>query len=335
MKSIGKKKTCALIVAFSLLLILAIILWHGHTPKVSGTSEKVTLGTVLEFSSLIWVAEDRGFFSQSGLDVKLNTYGAGVFALRDLLASKADFATCSEFVFVRESFAHKDLRVIATIDKAFEGDLVARRDSGIRDYSDLRNKRLGLMMATSAEFFFSIMLTLHKFDKDDLEITDVGLPEQVEMIEQGKLDAIITWQPYTSDALSRLGGNGIALPAQSDQPMNWVIVTKEETLKNRPAAIQRLLSAVAVAETFISKEREMSQEITARRLGSDKSRVRQSWSHHSYRLTLDQSLILAMENQASWLISNRLVKGAVVPNFLHFIHQDALKAVNKEAVSIY
>jgi NitT/TauT family transport system substrate-binding protein len=51
-------------------------------------------------------------------------------------------------------------------------------------------------------------------------------------------------------------------------------------------------------------------------------------------LTLDQSLILAMEDEARWMISNNLTTEKTVPNFLDYIYAYGLKSVKPAAVTI-
>jgi NitT/TauT family transport system substrate-binding protein len=58
------------------------------------------------------------------------------------------------------------------------------------------------------------------------------------------------------------------------------------------------------------------------------------WSQNEYGLSLEQSLILAMEDQARWMIINNLTAETEVPNFLDYIYEDALEEIKPEAVNI-
>jgi hypothetical protein len=58
------------------------------------------------------------------------------------------------------------------------------------------------------------------------------------------------------------------------------------------------------------------------------------WSKTDLSLTLDQSLVLAMEDEARWMIENNLTADKQVPNFLDFIHEEALEAIKPQAVNI-
>ena len=58
------------------------------------------------------------------------------------------------------------------------------------------------------------------------------------------------------------------------------------------------------------------------------------WSQNQFSLSLDQSLITAMEDEARWMIKNNLTTEKQVPDFLDYIYEDGLKAVKPEAVNI-
>ncbi len=51
-------------------------------------------------------------------------------------------------------------------------------------------------------------------------------------------------------------------------------------------------------------------------------------------LALGQWLLVAMEDRARWAIRQRLVEATAVPNFLDWIHADALAAIKPDAVSL-
>jgi len=58
------------------------------------------------------------------------------------------------------------------------------------------------------------------------------------------------------------------------------------------------------------------------------------WQRYQFSLSLDQSLILAMEDEARWMIKNKLTRENQVPNFMNYLYLDGLKAVKPEAVNI-
>jgi NitT/TauT family transport system substrate-binding protein len=58
------------------------------------------------------------------------------------------------------------------------------------------------------------------------------------------------------------------------------------------------------------------------------------WPRYQLALSLEQSLITAMEDEARWMINNNLTGEKQIPDFVNYIYIDGLKAVKPEAVNI-
>ena len=58
------------------------------------------------------------------------------------------------------------------------------------------------------------------------------------------------------------------------------------------------------------------------------------WSDYQFSVTLDQAQLLAMQDEAQWLISNHLTNATTVPNFISYVYEDGLKSVKPGAVNI-
>ena len=71
-----------------------------------------------------------------------------------------------------------------------------------------------------------------------------------------------------------------------------------------------------------------------KRLSADTALVESIWSRDQFTVSLDQSLVVAMEDEARWMIKNMLTAEKEVPFFNDYIYEDALKAIKPEAVNI-
>ena len=58
------------------------------------------------------------------------------------------------------------------------------------------------------------------------------------------------------------------------------------------------------------------------------------WDDFIFEISLDQSLIVTIEAEARWAIKNNLTDAREVPNYLDYIHMDALEKVKPEAIGI-
>ena len=71
-----------------------------------------------------------------------------------------------------------------------------------------------------------------------------------------------------------------------------------------------------------------------KRLNIDKEVVDATWDELRVTLYLDQSIVISLEDEARWAIRNNITNAKKVPNYLDYIHSDALKAVDARAVTM-
>ena len=122
--------------------------------------------------------------------------------------------------------------------------------------------------------------------------------------------------------------------AQSGQSLYALAVSTDKWLTDHPEIVKRFLKSLAQAEEFLVHHPSEAKVIIQKRLNIDEADLAAIWPQDTFSLSLDQSLILAMEDEARWLISNNLTTEKAVPNFLDYIYIDGLKAVKPGGVRI-
>jgi NitT/TauT family transport system substrate-binding protein len=313
------------------------ILWPRVPKNYLGKMESIIIGySPFESTALLWIAEDRHYFSRNGLNITMRKYDTGVGSLVGMLNGEADIAAgTTEFPVVGRALQKSRIRTIGSIDKSEFVYLVGRRDRGIEEVSDLKGKRVGTTLRTIAEFHLGRLLELHGLNMQDITLVDVKTPaEWVNAVVNGDIDAIATAQPYASLAKERLGASAVFWPAQSSQPQYALISSTDEWITKHPEPVRRLLKSLVQAEDYAIRNPDEAKAIVRKRLNLDAAYMETVWSQNQFSLSLDQALIVAMEDEARWMIKNNLTTEKNVPNFLDYIYEDGLKAVKPEAVNI-
>ena len=288
-----------------------------------------------ESTALFWIALEEGFFSENRINVSLKRYDSGAEALEGVAEGEADLCVgTTEFPLVGKAFSNTPVRALGTIDKGNFIYLVARKDR-IQNTSDLRGKRIGTTSGTVAEFHLGRYLTLHGMGMQDITLTDVRTPEGwVNDVADGKIDAIATAQPFANAARDRLGDNAMVLPLQSSQPLFALVIASDDWIAAHPETAARLLTSLAQAEEYAHTHPAESRDIVRKRLDLDFGYMDTVWQQNQFSLTLDQSLVLAMEDEARWMITNNGTNATTVPDFRHYIHTGALESVKPGSVNI-
>lgn len=327
-------------IGLSLIVLIILIIaggWYlGNSPgKYSGPPESIAIGgPPLEISALIYIADDQGFFRENGLNVTIRNYDTGASAANGLGAGEIDLATASESVLATNVLTNRPFRTVATIDK-YEGNfLIARKDRGIVKPSDLKGKKIGVVKGTTGEFYLGRFLELNGIPLTDVSIIDLKPAQMSDAITRGDVDAVLIWQPFANSIKTSLGPNAVLYPAQSGQVAFWQIIGRSTWLADHPALVDRFLSSLVRAEKFSTENPQTAKSIVQKRLQYDDAYITTVWPENQFSVSLDQSLILAMEDETRWMIQNNLTHAGTIPDFRNSIDMDSLDRIAPESVHI-
>jgi ABC-type nitrate/sulfonate/bicarbonate transport system substrate-binding protein len=323
--------------AIAALLWVSLGFWSCSRQDDLEKVESITVGyPPFESATLFYIAEDQSFFSRNGLKMTPRKYDTGVATLGGLLNREVDLAVgIAEFPLVGRSLQKEKLIIIGSIDKAEFIFLLGRKDRAIEKVSDLRGKRVGTTFGTVAHFHLGRFLNLHGMSIKDLTLVDVKTPEEwVNGVVTGEIDAVATAQPYADFVKDRLGENGVVWPAQSGQPLHGLVISSNAWISRHPEGTKRFLKSLAEAEGYLISHPAEAKAILQKWLNLDAASVERIWSRNQFSLSLDQALVVTMEDEARWMISEKLTAEAHVPDFLSCIDEDSLKAVKPAAVNL-
>jgi len=303
----------------------------------AGPMESITVAySPFESTALLWVAKDQRYFQENGLTVSFRKYDTGAASLAGVANGEADVVVgISEFPIVKSAFQSEKISVIGNADKGEFIYLVGRNDRGIQKASDLKGKRLGTAKGTISEYYLGRFLELNGMTIKDINLVDLKTPQEwVNAVVDGEIDAVVTAQPDANMARECLGANAFIWPVQSGQFLNGLIVSGNDWLAKHPGLAASFLKAMTQAEQYAERNPDKAKAIVKGGLNLDAGYVDTAWRQNQFTISLDQSLIVAMEDEARWMIGNNLTSEKTAPNFLDLISADSLKTVRPGSVRI-
>jgi ABC-type nitrate/sulfonate/bicarbonate transport system substrate-binding protein len=319
------------------ILLLPTLIFGSCSYEAEPVKKKtITIGMeATAVNSLIYIAQHMGFFSANNLEVIINDgYPSGAAATADMLEGKADISTAAELALVRYAIVGKPVLAIGSIDMFMHMKLISRKDLGIENVGDFDGKKIGVPIKTAADFKLDRFLKLHGVDTSKITIVDVQAPDAVDALINGAVEAIVTWQPNVMIIQDALGERAVTWQVQSGQLMYAILMTTERWIKKNPDLLKRLMISLLEAENYLIQNTDQAKGIVQKSLGYDERYLETIWPEHQFTVRLDQSLILAMEDQARWMIENNLTEGKNVPDFLDYINTQGLESVKPAAVNL-
>lgn len=307
----------------------------GSRARTESPPQDVQLAVAVQpLSAPIYVAHEQGFFRRHGLNIRLLSFATGREALDAVLAGDADYATAAETPLAEAIRRGDSPSIVGTIcTGANYHQIIARSDLNISGMGDLRGRRVGVPLGTTAGFFLHAQLITSGIDPDEIAVEDLPPRDLVERFSRGELDAICAWVPHTTHVLEALKDGVKVIPPKGDYPITWNLATRGEGLGQAPDSLLRLLRALLQAEQFIAEHPDDSVAITARAIGVSPAELRKDWEHYEFGVSLDQALIICLENQARWL-GHEAGELKLTVNMLAYLDPTALNSTHPKVVRI-
>jgi len=335
----GLKTVSPLLVLLLVLLAINFISCSKEDREgPGGYFEKITLGVPSSdypiFFAFILLAKEQGFFTEHGLGITYKFFPHGVGSLEALQNGDVDMAIGAEFPFVKQNLEGDRMKIIASIAQVDVLQLIARKDKGILEPVDLKGKRVAFIMKSQLEFCLDRFLVKYGLNLRDLEVLGLLPPDIEKSILDGTVDAVVFREPMISRIKAELGDNGIIWPVQNQQNVFWIIACKDIYVSEHSEAIERFLQAIRKAELFYLNDTQKSINIIIEKGNLNEQLFELMLPKIEYKLALEQSMLIAMEDEARWHIENHYTETKAVPNYLDQIYFIALHSVNPEAINI-
>jgi NitT/TauT family transport system substrate-binding protein len=219
-----------------------------------------------------------------------------------LVSGEADAATNAETQALLRSATSPNLRIVLTVAECYYR-IVARRSAGISRLSDLKGKKVGTSLNTSAHYFLSKMARTAGLSETDVTAVAVPLPDMPAAIKRGDVDAIAIWEPQAHNSEQALGADAIVFQDRSVYRELFNLNTTAEVLAD-PARRRALVAAVARIVT--ASEQVTSRPTSVWPLVSSKIDVPQPtisavWSHFRFAGGLPRDLLDVMVEEERWV----------------------------------
>jgi len=148
------------------------------------------------------------------------------------------------------------------------------------------------------------------------------------------VDALTAWNPLLNRMQAAHGANATVLMEPDMFVYRFLLVGKKDFLDAHPERVQRVLTALEEAVAFIQEQPADAQLLIARAIGLKAQQLEASFRASDYALSLDQSLLLSLDDQTRWAMKRGLIPAGEVPNYLDAIDARPLSLVQPAAVKL-
>ncbi|MDX8054245.1 ABC transporter substrate-binding protein [Lentzea sp. BCCO 10_0798] len=180
--------------AFSVLLAVALAVTACSSPAEHTAPAKVSYLT--SFGSFgrdayVYVAKEKGFFEQAGLDVTITPGTGSVDVLKLVATGRADFGI-ADFTATAITLAKEKLpiSVMAAIQQRSLAAIVALEGGGISRPADLEGKKIGDQPGSTNQVMFPVYAKAAGIDPAKVQFVPSAPPALPQLLAAGQVDGI-------------------------------------------------------------------------------------------------------------------------------------------------
>ena len=181
-----------------MMLFIAAILFATNVSPQEMTKEIIIGCETSLLTAPVWVAENKGYFQEEGLNVKIKEFDSGKASFAAMLNNKdIDICTVAQTPIMFHSFNRNDFVIIATmVYSDNDVKVLVRQDKRIINPLDLTGKKVGITKGSTGQFFLYLFLTYNGVISSKVETIDLKPSELAQALVDGRVDAICTWEPH-------------------------------------------------------------------------------------------------------------------------------------------
>ena len=173
------------------------------TAGITFGAEKVTIGHLPLVPSLpTYVAMEKGFFTEEGLEVELVPFQSGTAIIDALVAGRID-ANCMSAItghwFAAQNAPDKfKIFLVYGADSNVDNTMVVmiKQDSPLKDLKDLKGKKVGAFPGATSMALAKAIIRTQKIDPKEVIFTEIPPPNLIPALAAGQIDAYFSPEPF-------------------------------------------------------------------------------------------------------------------------------------------
>lgn len=216
------------------------------------TSVRLSLDGPIEGPTAFFlVPQERGYFSDAGVDVKIEEPAPNGLDSIARVASggfELGFADINALIRYRDQHPAAPVKAVFMVYNRPPFAVVGRRSRGVTDPKSLEGKRLGAPPASASRDQWPIFAKLNDIDVAKVALEPIGTPVRAPMLAAGQLDATLgyAYRIYVDIEDRGVPADDVVLMRMADYGLELygsAIVVNSMFAAARPAAVRAFLTA--------------------------------------------------------------------------------------------
>ena len=246
-------------------LLGAALLLAVGTTAVGAEPLKIAHSTWVGYGPF-YIAQERGFFEEEGLDVELIVMEDTKTRVPALAAGRIDAVATTVDTVLTFYSEQRPFRYLFAVDDSKGGDGIVANNE-IKTIADLAGKRVAYQEASVSQFYLSVLLKEAGLSLDAVEMVNMTAADAGAAFVAKRVDAAVTWEPWLTRGDQAEHGHVLVDSSSSPGLITDVVLTTAEKLEARTAEFQALYRAWVKAVEWQKANEAEADAIMARGVG--------------------------------------------------------------------
>src|SRR5262245_43683828 len=190
-----------------------------------------------------FLAKERGYYAQEGLDVNFVHQRGSLAALQQVGAGAAEFGSpdAGDVIFAREKGV--PIKSITLPGRNTGIAFMSLKETNITRPEDLVGKKVGVQRASGTWVGFQALMAKYGVDVEKLEKIEASFGLEVLLLKKVDIRPVMIFNEYVLAVHKGIPVNVMWLPDYGLNLPGKTLSTNEKTLKDRPKVVQAFVTA--------------------------------------------------------------------------------------------
>jgi NitT/TauT family transport system substrate-binding protein len=174
-------------------------------PALAQARARVRVGYLhtLAVDEQIWLSDYLGAWGRNGLDMQFKEFKTGLELFKAMGDGVIDMLATGAVISNFPTRGQGKMFLANSIEFA-TAQLWVREDMGVKEFADLRGKRVATTAGTTAHVFLDNALRENKMTGADIDLNSMPMPEAVNAFINGSVPAVALWVPFNITVREKL-----------------------------------------------------------------------------------------------------------------------------------
>ncbi len=243
----------------------AAALLMASAPGAHAAKLSIGLSTWVGYGPL-YIALDKGFFKDEGLDVDLVKMEDPKTRMPALMAGRIDLAVTTIDTVLSFYSPEHPLKYVFALDDSKGGDgIVSKKE--ITSVADLKGKSVAYAEGSVSQFFLSVLLKKEGLSLKDVKTQNMTAGDAGAAFVAGRVDAAVTWEPWLTRGKQAPDGKLLIDSSTTPGLITDVLIASDDTVKNHADELKALYKGWTKAVDWQKANEAEADKIMAKGVG--------------------------------------------------------------------